>query len=209
MVKPSPQKQRGKTTRLTKRVMLIGTEGKNKTETRYFNHFNQIQKEFRVQFSFGNSTDAVGIVEDIKNSQSALNFRSGDLAFAVFDADLWRTQGNRIQEAIDYAKEQKIKVVLSNPCFEVWFVLHFEDSKAPYDSSAGVIKKLKRYISGYEKKMDVFEVLWGKERTAIKHAEGLRTYHEDNRTKPSERNPMTDVDQVVKKLCGSDETVQG
>lgn len=159
MVKRSAQKQRGRNERSTKRFILIGTEGKNKTEIGYFNQFNRIQKNFRVRFSSGNSTDSMGIVEDIKRSKDGLDFRADDLAFAVFDADLWGTRGKQIQQAINYAEKQEIKVILSNPCFEVWFVLHFEDGRAPYDSSDKVIDKLKQYVPDYEKSRDMFEIL--------------------------------------------------
>lgn len=202
MVKRSAQKQRGRNERSTKRFILIGTEGKNKTEIGYFNQFNRIQKNFRVRFSSGNSTDSMGIVEDIKRTRAQLKFHAGDLAFAVFDADLWGTRGKQIQQAINYAEKQEIKVILSNPCFEVWFVLHFEDGRAPYDSSDKVIDKLKQYVPDYEKSRDMFEVLQGNMEKAISRAEQLRRYHEDNNTvKLSEQNPMTDVDRLVKLLC--------
>lgn len=204
MVKRSAQKQRGRNERSTKRFILIGTEGKNKTEIGYFNQFNRIQKNFRVRFSSGNSTDSMGIVADIKRTRAKLKFHAGDLAFAVFDADLWGTRGKQIQQAINYAEKQEIKVILSNPCFEVWFVLHFEDGRAPYDSSDKVIDKLKQYVPDYEKSRDMFEVLHGNMEKAISRAEQLRRYHEDNDTvKLSEQNPMTDVDRLVKLLCGA------
>ena len=100
MVKRSAQKQRGRNERSTKRFILIGTEGKNKTEIGYFNKFNRIQKNFWVRFSSGNSTDSMGIVEDIKRSKDSLVFRADDLAFAVFDADLWGTRGKQIQHRL-------------------------------------------------------------------------------------------------------------
>ena len=44
--------------------------------------------------------------------------------------------------------------------------------------------------------------LQGNMEKAISRAEQLRRYHEDNNTlKLSERNPITDVDRLVKLLC--------
>jgi hypothetical protein len=34
--------------------------------------------------------------------------------------------------------------------------LHFEDGKSPYDSSDGVIDRLKQHVPDYEKRKDVF-----------------------------------------------------
>lgn len=70
MVRRSAQRQRGKRTRPIKRIVLIGTEGRNKTEESYFKNFNQIQNQFIVKFSSGNSTDAMGIVEDVRTSRN-------------------------------------------------------------------------------------------------------------------------------------------
>ena len=48
--------------------------------------------------------------------------------------NLWRTRRKQIQQVIDHAEAQDIKVILSNLCFEVWFVLRSKDSGSPYDS---------------------------------------------------------------------------
>ena len=46
MVKRSAQKQRGRNERSTKRFILIGTEGKNKTENRLFQQIQPNTEEF-------------------------------------------------------------------------------------------------------------------------------------------------------------------
>lgn len=76
----SAQRQRGKRTLPVKRIVLIGTEGRNKTEEGYFQNFNQIQNQFIVKFSSGNSTDAMGIVKDVKKSRDKKN---------IFDTMIW------------------------------------------------------------------------------------------------------------------------
>lgn len=198
MVKHSAQKQRGKTHRTTKRIILIGTEGANKTERLYFQNFNRTQKTFSIQFATGNATNPVGIVADTKKCRDKMDFQCGDRAYAVFDADLWGTQANQIQQAKNDAKKENIEVILSNPCFEVWFVLHFDASTAPYNSSADVITKLKKYIPDYEKSKDIFGDLQCSRQTALFNAGNLRSYHQGNgTTKQSNWNPMTDVDQLV------------
>ena len=111
-----------------------------------------------------------------------MDFRAYDLAFDVLDGDVWGKRGKKIQQEINYAEKQEIKVILANHCFKVWFVLHFEDGRAPYDSSDKVIDKLKQYVPDYEKSRDMFEVLQGNMEKAISRAEQLRRYHEDNDT---------------------------
>lgn len=42
MVRHTGQKKRGKVSKSRKKILLIGTEGKNKTEKNYFSHFNRM-----------------------------------------------------------------------------------------------------------------------------------------------------------------------
>ena len=91
-------------------------------------------------------------------------------------------------------------MILSNPCFEVWFVLHFDESTASYNSSKDVINKLRTYITCYEKNKNLFENLQESMNTALSRAEKLRAYHKKNGTILSAQNPMTDVDELVRVL---------
>lgn len=48
MVKRVGQKKRGNPSRKTKKIILMGTEGSNQTERKYFSSFNQLQNEYRI-----------------------------------------------------------------------------------------------------------------------------------------------------------------
>ena len=210
MVKRSFQKTRGVMNRQQKALILFGLEGKNKTEKQYFSNFKQIQDKYLIRWASGNATDPVGIVENIKKDILQKNLKAGDRAFAVFDIDIDPLKEDVVEKARNLAKEHNIELITSNPCFEVWFVLHFEDSTASYNSSKDVINKLRTYITGYKKSDDVFKVLQGRMKAAILRAKKLRAYHKNNKTcKLSEQNPVTGVDQVVELLCDSGEVVTG
>lgn len=81
-------KQRGQVTRKRKPVILISTEGKNKTEEIYFNNFKR-NKKYSIIYSKGNYTDPVNMVsslqKDIKKME--LQKRYGDKAYCIFDTD--------------------------------------------------------------------------------------------------------------------------
>lgn len=200
MVRRAVQKSRGQNRHQRKCIILIGAEGTNKTERIYFRNFNRIQQKYHVQIATGNATNPVGIVADIKKNRDKMDFQNDDLAFAVFDADLWQPQSVQIQKAMCDAGQAGIKVILSNPCFEVWFVLHFDESTASYNSSKDVINKLRTYITCYEKNKNLFENLQESMNTALSRAEKLRAYHKKNGTILSAQNPMTDVDELVRVL---------
>lgn len=71
------QKKRGNPSRKTKKIILMGTEGSNQTERKYFSSFNQLQNEYRILFSKGNNTDPVGVVNDLlKGAKRRVRFKT-------------------------------------------------------------------------------------------------------------------------------------
>lgn len=59
---------------------------------------------------------------------------------------------NNLLESYD-----NVKVIVNNPCLEFWFLLHFEGKQKYYEKCSGARKRLKRYLSGYEKKERYFK----------------------------------------------------
>jgi hypothetical protein len=49
-----------------------------------------------------------------------------DEFWCVFDVE-WPRNHPKLPEAIDLAKRHGIELAISNPCFELWLILHFED----------------------------------------------------------------------------------
>jgi hypothetical protein len=201
MVSRVSQKMRGTPHRSKKPMILFGVEGNNKTEKQYFMQCGRMQDKFIIRWARGNETDPVGIVTNIKNEIQKIEFQQNDKAFAIFDVDMNTSKVPVIQQARELAKKQNIELILSNPCFEVWFVLHFEESMAPYDSNSKVIDRLKQYVHDYEKSADIFSKIRENMLEAVSRAENLRVYHDQNGTiSLSDQNPMTEVDRVVKLL---------
>lgn len=95
-------KKRGQVTRKRKPVILISTEGKNKTEEIYFNNFKR-NNNYSIIYSKGNYTDPINMVSalqsDIKKME--LQKRYGDIAYCVFDTD------------VDISKQEQIKHYLN------------------------------------------------------------------------------------------------
>ena len=68
-----------------------------------------------------------------RRSRKALNyFEKGDEVWAVFDRD----EHPRFNEAVTLCEQAGVRVGRSNPCFEVWLILHIEDFDRPDDRHA-------------------------------------------------------------------------
>jgi len=51
------------------------------------------------------------------------------------------------------AKANNLNLAISNPCIELWLLLHFDDPPG-IDTVDGFINKLKQHIPGYDKSVD-------------------------------------------------------
>ena len=90
---------------------------------------------------------------------------------------------------------------LSNPCFEIWYLLHFRYSTKSYCSNDEVIKELSAYIQDYSKSKDVFGLIIGNLETAMKNTKKLEDYHFENGTLDAiKKIPSTEVYKIVDKI---------
>lgn len=69
---------------------------------------------------------------------------------------------SRLKEFLEYRKKLKkeydnVKVVINNPCFEYWFLLHFEATQKKYPNCSSAIKKLEKQLPNYSKSERYFK----------------------------------------------------
>ena len=90
----------------------------------------------------------------------------------------------------------------SNPCIEVWFILHFIYTTHQFKDSKEPKKELSKYIPGYEENMNISEILSPMLDMAGKHIEQLKEYYDALGISwgDVDCNPMTDVSEVLKEL---------
>ena len=100
--------------------------------------------------------------------ERALDLKTQDAAYCVFDTDY--TSEEKLQEILVRAKKKGIRVILSKPCFEVFFLLHFTgniDSLAvPKDAK----EELANYLEGYSETGDYWKKLLPMQQGAIERS---------------------------------------
>lgn len=116
-----------------------------------------------------------------------------DEVWCVFDVD----QHTRLREAIQQADACEIKLAVSNPCFELWILIHFRDQWA-YVSGGEAQSAVRGHIRGYGKTVD-FSLLAGKGTAAIQRAQKMDVRADQNGDKVG--NPSTGVWRLVSELC--------
>lgn len=209
MVRRANKKQRRGYSRKERKVILVATEGNNKTERTYFSEFNRMQKEWHIVPTAGNSTDPVGIIKDAIRTMNnrGINIDYGDSAFAVFDTDFGKEK--QIADARKIARKNGVELALSNPCFEVWLLQHFRYSTRGYGSNDDVVSELKNRWPDYHKNIASFHYLSDRTGIAIDNSKKLLEFHETvNRGGSIENmNPSSDVYKLVEIIMpkGDDE----
>ena len=175
--------------------VLIVCEGR-KTEPFYFDGLKQAYKlsNANIRVTPADGTDPVSIVRFAERLAS----KEGDYdrVYCVFDRD----GHTNFAEAIGLIREHGYIPIISSPCFEIWVLLHFVYSTAPYNPagnrSAGdlVLREVQKHFDKYSKGLrDVYSHLEPKLADAIKHATRLTQHNADT----GSSNPSTAMHQIV------------
>ena len=113
MVKRIKKVVKSKPTRERKRIVVVGTEGDNKSEVLYLRRFESKQNRYHFVFDQGNETDPVKIVKntDKRARQEEISLKRGDLAVSIFDLDVDSAKAPQLQEAKAIAERRNIEIL--------------------------------------------------------------------------------------------------
>lgn len=182
-------------------VLLLLAEGRNVTEKTYFSQFVSTTSCYSIKIvNAGSTTDPQGLYKIVTKAwkEYKLDSRKGDIAFIVLDLDCDDVKANVIQEL--NLQNKNIKFIVSNPCFELWYLLHFKYSTRQFLDNESLINELRKHISTYSKTKDINKCLSCKIGEAIVNSERLSNYHisEAHLWPSNESNPRTDVHSLMK-----------
>ena len=197
-------KKRGTSRRKLKPVYLIIAEGKNKTEVLYLSHFQDQEKNYSIRFvKAGYKTDADSLYNALidKWEELDLSAKKGDRGFVILDIDNDPLKAQKVSALAQNNTNTAVSFVVSNPTFEVWFLLHFKYTTKQYKDGNAIIKELRRYLPNYEKNRDCFEDCKDKMKEAVENSIILAGYYADSEWPSIECNPRTDMGEFIDILC--------
>lgn len=116
-----------------------------------------------------------------------------DEVWCVFDVD---THPN-LPAALQQAAANRISVALSNPCFEIWILLHFRDYRAALDSSQAAKHECGEHLPRYDGHITYAE-LKDKYQVAVDRAKALNAWQETCGNAGG--NPSTNVHKLTERL---------
>lgn len=178
-------------------IVICSEGGKNTSEEIYLKNFRS--RNLRIQFSFGNSTDSRGMLENLKNYIKNEDLKSEENCkiFLILDTDLDNSKINMIKSIIDECNNNKIEVITSSPTFEIWYLMHFRSNKLVFSSSKDVKKELGTIINVYHESMNVFPLIISKMENAKKIARKIERAAGELNDELINHNPHSSVFKVI------------
>ena len=186
--------------RAEKRRSLVVCGGE--TEEWYFLKFRAIVRPVNLRVCT-NGVDPQTLVRWAKSIKQREEINGDfDAVWCVFDRDDF---GSRYEQAHEDAMEVGFSVAASNPCFELWFVLHFRQMQQSI-TTAECCRLWEKTLGRPYSKTDssLFEKLQPLQHKAVKHANALLEQQE----KPSHNalcSPSTTVHKLIADLAANGE----
>lgn len=135
-----------------RKLFVIAVEG-TKTEPQYFALFNEQDLVLQVKcLKGGNKTSPPQVLRRMEDYLKQERLLPSDEAWLVVDKDSWTDEQLRLL-TLWAQKNKNYGFALSNPNFEYWLLLHFEDG-AGITSAEACNERLHRYLRDYDKGVD-------------------------------------------------------
>lgn len=132
-----------------------------------------------------------------------------DKVFWIVDLDVLLKQHRQknsnlssLQQFLNYwqqlSNQEKIVVIVNNPCLEYWFLLHFQKTTKVFTTCAGAEKQVSQHLKGYEKTKkffkksnnDIYKQLKPYLQTAVSNATALGTFDAKDYSKAKCEMPL-------------------
>lgn len=192
-----------------KTVFTILTEGKN-TEPEYFRELQRIVEKNIIRLDLVPAAGAPVTIANLAKAQQSKSrelgrhgkkrsFAQQDETWVAFDRD----EHPNIDEAIQICKNAKVGVAFSNPCFELWLILHLADFDKVVDRHK-LQAECEKICPGYDKakgkKADVRAIV-----PCIEEAEKRAERQHIRRMKEGKvlQPPFTTVYELTRRIRGA------
>lgn len=182
-------------------LILIICESRE-TEPNYFKALCEYYKLTSVRIMNGVKGDSHSALKAAlrKIERDKIKFDEYDEIWFVFDHED-ESRHQIYEKTIKECEEKKIKVAWSNPCFELWFLLHFVKTDKPLPNYKAVEKELSkssRLLEYSKEDKTIFKRIHEKTQDAINNSEGL-WQHQNNQFNNESccPNPRTCVHHLI------------
>ena len=183
-----------------------------KTEPNYLRHYlslcggNDTPRDSVVIIEKRKKSTPVQLVEEARGKKES--YPPCDKVWVVHDRESPTKYDDSLYHQVQQKAEAKgIRVALSNVCFEVWLLLHFQSNCAVYTSCSDLLNKStlkKTHIPKYEKNFDCSTITFTQIFQARLRAKQLNSATKNGADRqwryPYQWNPYSDVYKVLDEI---------
>jgi hypothetical protein len=190
---PKPLKRRVET-RPELRTFLVFCEG-DRTEPDYLNGLKNLPEvrrhaAVRIEIDTGHGVPLtlVRLAVDRKTRDNLKRSSAVDEYWCAFDVE-WPKNHPNLDQAVKLAHRHDIHLAISNPCFEIWLLLHFKNRTRWTDTDKADAES--RKLDGRAGKRIDASVYLPNRATAARRAAVLAAMHEKNENRFPHDNPSS------------------
>lgn len=187
-----------------KPLILIVCEGKV-TEKQYLEALHRLARQVLVEIDVrGGKGVPKTLVQRAKQYREERKVKAStekdinlqfDQVWCVFDID----DHPNLPDAVTMADANGIQLAISNPCIELWLLLHFTEPPGNYHRDK-VRQLLKKHIPNYDKHIDIAALI-PQYALAVKRAERLALRKDD--VVEWQRNPSSGIFRLTRVIVGN------
>ena len=181
-----------------KPLIIICSEG-GKKSSEYYYFRNHTNRDLRIQFSTGNSTDPKGMLEDLLKYIRNEDIASEDNCriFLVLDTDLDERRISEIKEIEQECIDNNIEIVTSAPTFEIWYLMHYRNNRLKFQTSKEVKRELQNINGTYTESMDMYKIIKDSTDNARSTAQSFEQQIIRNKEDLLSSNPHTSIYKIL------------
>lgn len=178
-------------------IVICSEGGKKSSEYYYFRNYTN--RNLRIQFSTGNSTDPKGMLDDLLKYMHNEDIASEDncRVFLVLDTDLSEKRINEIREIKQKCIDNNIEIITSAPTFEIWYIMHYRNNNLKFKTSKDVKKELEKINGTYTESMDMYKIIKDSTCNARNVAQSFEIQGIKNREDILVINPHTSIYKIL------------
>ena len=156
-----------------KKLFVVATEGYI-TEPQYFNLFQRFQSIVQVKCLKDKSRNSPPqVLRRLQSHLKTENFQNSDEAWLVIDKDDWTD--NQLSQLYNWSTQSdSYGFALSNPNFEYWLLLHFDDGLGIANSHE-CLNRLRTHLQDYDKSINQRRFTFDSIQLAVQRAENRDT----------------------------------
>ena len=119
----------------------------------YFEFFHSTRIQFRVLSTTDGNSSPEHVLSRLKDYLAHYQIGKGDQLWLVCDTDHW-IEPNHIatmRNVVARCRQRDIGVAISNPCFELWLLLHFTELSTGTMTCGEIGQQIRNAVGSYNK----------------------------------------------------------